>query len=75
MKHSATPNSDFKEQTRGQGRGGGRRQPAVRTALSAHQNVSWGSRQEFRPVGPTGSPANEARALDAFDPSPRPSVP
>ena len=45
----------------------GRGQPAVGMSLSAHQNVSWRLRQEFRPVGPTVSPANESRALVPFD--------
>lgn len=43
-------------------------EPVVGASLSAHQNVSWGFCQEFRPVGPTGSPASESRALAPFDP-------
>lgn len=57
------------------GRQGGRGRPAVGVSLSAHQNVSWGFGQEFRPVGPTGSPANESRALAPFDPLCSPSRP
>lgn len=47
----------------------------VGASLSAHQNVSWGFGQEFRPAGPTGSPANEARTLVPFDPLQGPSLP
>lgn len=46
--------TDFNQHARGRRgrrRARGRGKPAVRVSLSAHQNVSWGSGQEFRPVG------------------------